>query len=61
MSGFEMALFALIGLAAVFTVVYIFGQRINNYSVVDVACFCLHVISKSSDSSIVRVVETMRS
>ncbi len=37
MSGFEMALFALIGLAAVFAVVYFFGKRINNYSVVDVA------------------------
>jgi steroid 5-alpha reductase family enzyme len=37
MSGLELAFFALIGLAAVFTVVYYFGKRINNYSVVDVA------------------------
>jgi len=37
MSGLEMSLTALIGLAAIFTVVFIFGQRVNNYSVVDVA------------------------
>ena len=37
MSGLEMSVIGLIGLAVVFTFVYLFGKRVDNYSVVDVA------------------------